>query len=337
MPSQTVIPVADVSQIGEARRIVARLSSKAAIHPTAQGKLAIIVTELATNLVRHARQGTLLYQELTLQTGPAIEIIAIDSGPGITDVHQAMSDGFSTAGTAGNGLGAVKRLSDEFDIFSQPRGGTVIVSRVFNAAAEPGPRSVLSWGAISIAAPNETACGDSWCLSTGDGQLSLMVADGLGHGPDASVAAEAAVSVFIEAPRILPDLFLQKAHRSLSGTRGAAVAMACVMLTDGLLKFSGVGNISGTLSAGTTRKGLCSHNGTVGVQLRKVQRFDYEFRSRDLLILHTDGLQTRWSLDDYPDLAERHPAIIAAVLYRDFERGRDDLTVVVVRLCSFKA
>ncbi|MGZ8295425.1 MAG: serine/threonine protein kinase, partial [Telluria sp.] len=100
---------------------------------------------------------------------------------------------------------------------------------------------------------------------------------------------------------------------------------------DGKLQFAGVGNIAGSVIGGGPRRHLLSHNGIVGSNLRKVQQFEQPWDSGSLLILHSDGLGTRWDLDAYPGLAFAHCAVIAAVLYRDFTRGRDDATVVAVR------
>lgn len=336
MPCQTVVPVSEISQVGEARRIVARLSNDVGFSETARGRLAIIATELATNLVRHAGSGKLLVQEIMTARGTSFELISIDSGPGITHVDKALVDGYSTGGTAGQGLGAIRRQSDEFDIYSQPDSGTVVLSRVLKSPADAAANSP-TWGAISIPAPYETECGDCWRLSVKDELLSLMVADGLGHGPLAAEAAEQAAIAFSADSKTLPGVFLQTAHKALNGTRGAALAMSQVNMTQMALKFAGIGNISGTLVSGADRRGLSSHNGIVGVQLRKVQEFDYPCGERAILIMHSDGIQTRWSFDNYPGLTNRHPAIIAGILYRDFERGRDDTTVVVARFSSSKA
>jgi hypothetical protein len=84
-------------------------------------------------------------------------------------------------------------------------------------------------------------------------------------------------------------------------------------------------------------RGLFTHNGTVGAQVRKVQEFEYAWPDGGLLVMHSDGLQTRWSMDPYPGLMARHPAVVAGVLYRDFQRGRDDATVLVLRCNSAQA
>jgi hypothetical protein len=139
-------------------------------------------------------------------------------------------------------------------------------------------------------------------------------------------------AAFDANPMAAPADYLQAAHESATGTRGAAAAMLRVDLASGAVRFAGVGNIAGSLIAEGTGRGLFSHNGTVGAQMRKPQEFDYAWPAGGLLVMHSDGLQSRWSLADYPGLVLRDPALIAAVLARDFRRGRDDLTVLVARL-----
>jgi hypothetical protein len=76
---------------------------------------------------------------------------------------------------------------------------------------------------------------------------------------------------------------------------------------------------------------MVSHNGIVGHAVRSIQEFVYPCSRNMLVVLHSDGLATNWHLPVYPGLAEKHPGIIAATRYRDFTRGRDDVTVVVAR------
>src|SRR5688572_26788709 len=116
MPSHVVIAVSDPSTVGEARRVATRLGEQAGLNETDRGRAAIVASELATNLVRHARGGQLLLSAMSGPAAPGVEIISTDSGPGMTDVERCLRDGFSTGGTPGNGLGAVRRLSAEFDV-----------------------------------------------------------------------------------------------------------------------------------------------------------------------------------------------------------------------------
>ena len=158
-----------------------------------------------------------------------MEILSVDAGPGMTDVPRCLRDGYSTAGTPGNGLGAVRRLSSVFDVHSTAGAGTVVVSRLCRPAA--GPASGIAaaryeYAAISIPAPHEEVCGDTWRIAERDGDCAVLVVDGLGHGPLAADAATRAGAVFDESPFDDAEALIERAHRALSGTRGAALAVA---------------------------------------------------------------------------------------------------------------
>lgn len=331
MHRHLIIPITEDSQIGEARRAAARLADEAKFNSTDSGRVSIIATELATNLVRHsAAGGELLALAHHFAGEQSIEIITVDRGPGMTDLDRCLQDGYSTAGTAGNGLGAVRRLSDEMDVHSSS-DGTVIWCRVTaDPAANKQRRGKIAVGAVSVPAPGETVCGDAWSMARSDEQMSLMVADGLGHGPLAAEAAEAITALFDQNPFNSPRQHIEAAHAAISGTRGAALSVARIDFQAGKLVYAGVGNIAGSLLTDGASRGLFSHNGIVGHQLRKVQEFEYPWSDQSMLIMHSDGLQTRWSLAKYPGLARRRPAVVAGVLYRDFKRGKDDSTVVAV-------
>ena len=329
----TVISIAEASGVGEARRAAQRASAEAGLSETDAGRVGIIVTELANNLVRHARDGgQMLVVAQEFAGTSSVEILALDKGPGMDDVNRCIQDGFSTGGTPGTGLGAVGRLSSEFDLYSSG-AGTVIWSRVRPSTGmipKWAPPS-QTWGVICVPAPGETVCGDACCLAVENGRMALMIADGLGHGPSAAEASQAACRIFNDAPFGGPVSLMETAHSALVATRGAAIAVASVQLDAGKLKYGGVGNIAGTLlSGGQGSRGLFSHNGTLGHQIRKVQEFEYPWQASSILVMHSDGLQTRWDLAKYPGLWRRHPAVIAGVLYRDFRRGRDDVTIAVL-------
>lgn len=335
---QASTTITDISRVGEARREASRLANYAGLDESDCGKASIIATELATNLARYAHSGEVMMRYYTVGESAGLEILAIDRGPGMQNVARCLEDGYSSGGTAGNGLGAVRRLATQFDIFSSCPGGTVAVARIQKSTSPSLEYAGFEWGAVNRPAPHEIVCGDTWRIACRKGGLSLMVADGLGHGPQAATAADAAGLLFEGDGFVSPAEFLAAADRRLRGTRGAAIAVVRVDSTAGSLNFAGVGNIAGSIRPrhSTKGRGLISHNGTIGVEVRKVQAFDYDCPKDSLLILHSDGLQSRWSLDAYPGLTERHPAIVAGVLYRDYCRGRDDVTVCAIR-CSFAA
>jgi anti-sigma regulatory factor (Ser/Thr protein kinase) len=326
LATQVAVTVVEPNQAGEARRIAARMAEGIGFDEQARGEVAIVATELAANLARYARQGALLIQALALPAGHTIELLSIDAGPGMRDVGACLADGYSTGGTPGNGLGAVRRLSSEFDIYSTP-AGTAIVARIRRpAAAAAAP--AFDVGAISLPAPGETVCGDAWRIAIRGGDCAVLVTDGLGHGPLAAEAARRAAAVFDEQPFDDAAAVNERAHPMLAGSRGAAVAVA--RLVGPAVRFAGVGNVSAALVGTERTRGLASQNGTVGLQMRKVIGFDHEWPEQGRLVMHSDGLSARWALSTHPGLLVRHPALAAAVLWRDHGRGRDDATIVVV-------
>lgn len=328
---QKSVAITDSSSIGGARRISSQLAERARLKDADRGRVPLIVTELATNLLQHARNGEILLRILPVNLGPGIEIIAIDRGPGIANLQRCMVDGYSSCGTRGCGLGAVTRLSTDFDIYSTQPAGTVVLSRV--RTIDGKSRSEPQFSAISVPAPGEMECGDAWDLQRTDERLAAIVADGLGHGPLAATAAAQAVQVFGRRSFDSPVSYLQAAHVALQSSRGAALLMVQVELKLYQIHCAGVGNICASIVAPSGRRqSLLSHNGIIGIEARKLQQFDYKWNDGDLLVIHSDGLSARWNLEDYPGLARTDTAVIAAVLYRDSKRGRDDATIVVARL-----
>lgn len=330
--SATAVTVTEASQVGEARRVTLALARRLNFDESDCGRVALVVTEAANNLVKHANGGELLIHTLEQGAGSGLEILALDKGPGMADLNRCLRDGFSTAGTPGTGLGAIVRLADGFDIYTNPQSGTAVMARLWSQ-----PRSsdrsadTLELGVVHLPKPSEEVCGDAWAVEQRPGQSRVLVADGLGHGPVAAEAAREAVRIFRENSQFDLVEIVQRIHDALRSTRGAALAVAEVDLNTREVRFAGVGNIAGTIFAGGASRSMVSQNGTVGHQVRKIQEFVYPFPQEALLVLHSDGLATHWRLENYPGLAARHPSLIAGVLYRDFKRGRDDVTVVVAR------
>lgn len=311
----------DSSKVGEARRAAQTLANFE-LNADVAGKVAIVATELANNLLRHAGGGELLIQTLGDDANPVIELLAIDRGPGMSDVSRCMTDGYSTAGTPGTGLGAIRRLSTEFDIHSMRDEGTVVMARF-------GEGNGVSHGAVSVAIEGELECGDAWSLARDPEGISLFVVDGLGHGTFAAEAARAGVAGFLAHPSASPLEIMSRVNSSMSKTRGGAAA--CARIVADRISYAGLGNISAALVSPGKSQGLVSHNGTLGLHQRRGQQFEYQRSAGELLIMHSDGVSARWDLKNRPDLLSRHPGVIAGAIYRDHGRRRDDATVVVVR------
>lgn len=328
----TAFPMDDASRVGEARRHAATLARGMDWGEPESGRLALVVTELGSNLVRHAHKGRLL-----LAARPEcaeVEVVCIDHGPGIADVARCMSDGYSTGSTPGTGLGAIRRLSDDFDVHSSVPEGTVAVARVRRPKGSdsgPASRKALRLGAICLAAPGETVSGDAWVACIDGPRAALLVADGLGHGPDAAAAAATAVDFFRREPFADLATTLASAHVQLKTTRGAAV---CALIADaqrGSIQSVGAGNVVTRVVTGVSDKTLLSQHGTVGVQVRKVVEVAMEWPAYGVIVVHTDGIETRWKPQLVAPVMSRDPSLLAALLVRDHCRHHDDATVVVLR------
>jgi len=323
-------PIEEQSQVGNARRTAMELATSLGFDDAQAGKVAIAATEAATNILKHAGRGMLLVHPLHRGGADGVEIIAIDKGPGIADVAASLRDGHSTRGTMGGGLGALSRLGEGFELFTQPGKGTALRLELW-ANTPPRDAGPIEYGGLCIQKRGEPVSGDRWAVEMWRDQVTVLLADGLGHGVSAHQAARAATDTLHAHPKDEPAAIMEACHSALASTRGAAVAIAQLFSSAERGTFAGVGNIVCRVEGSSANRHLVSHNGTVGHTMRKVQEFSFPWPAGALLILHSDGLATQWDLAAYPGLVTRHPALISAVLYRDYDRGRDDASVVVLR------
>jgi anti-sigma regulatory factor (Ser/Thr protein kinase) len=329
MMAPIVIRVEEPSQVAAARQAAADLSWRLRLDETTAGRLALVVTELATNLIKHGGGGEVLLRQIQTPLR-AVEVFALDHGPGMANVARCLEDGYSTAGSAGTGLGAVQRLSSGFDVWSRPKSGAAVRIEIV-AHGETRAPAGFQIGGLSVPAAGETECGDAWTEERRPGSVTVLVVDGLGHGPEAAVAAREAVQSFAGAPGVMPALRVDALNLALRSTRGAALAVAHLDAARKLVLFAGLGNISAAIYAGESVRHLVSQHGTAGQGTRRIEEYTYAWDERSVLVMHSDGIGARHDLTTYPGLLERHPSLVAGVLYRDFVRGRDDATAVVVR------
>lgn len=316
----------DASCVGEVRRFCARAVEDWGWSEVDVGRLSLIATELGTNLVRHARQG-----ELWIAAPPAqqeVEILALDKGPGMVDVQRSFQDGVSTgSGSPGTGLGAIRRLASDFDIHSTAQGTLCLVRVRTTGRTAPTERH---WGAVSIAAPGETVCGDGWAVATDGAKVSAVVADGLGHGPHAAAASDAALDVFAAEPFAPLATLVQDAHTGLQTTRGAAL-FALRMEGSARLQYAGAGNVMGRIISGVFDRSMLTQHGTVGVQVRKTEVAALALPDHAMAVVYSDGIASRWKAEEVVPLLQRDPTLIAAALLWQQSRGRDDATVLVIK------
>lgn len=332
MSTAVRIVVEESSITAEARRTAREMALGLGMEEGGAEQVAIATTEACTNLLKHAHGGQVFLQMCTEGSDamPLLELLAVDQGPGMDDPVQCLQDGYSSTSSLGQGLGAIQRLSRQSDVYTLTGKGTAVLARWW--LSENSWRATQRIGALNVSKPGQEVCGDAWGCAQDRGDLVIVVADGLGHGMEAKLASTEAVRQLYENPGLPPKALLTRIHQALRSTRGAAVAIAHIDSMRGKLTFAGVGNIAARIYAGPEgRQNLVSLNGTAGHQCDRIQDFSYSWPEDGLLVLHSDGLSTSTGLEPYPGLAARDPALIAGVLYRDFCRGRDDATVVVVK------
>ena len=319
-----LVRISEQTHVAEARRRAAEMAADLAFDETTRGQVAIAITEAGTNLLKHAGGGE-LFVGINRGNTCGLQMVAMDRGRGIRDIPASLRDGTSTAGTAGHGLGAIKRLASSFDLYSLADSGTVVAAALYPATV----RAPLVAG-VSIPAPREQHSGDAWAVWSAGELTSVFVCDGLGHGPEAAVASAAAVSAFLRHAERSAEDVIGVVHDALKSTRGGAVAIAEMDRRRGVIDYCGLGNISAlAVRPDGTEQHLVSLSGIAGHVARRLQTFTQPWVPGSRLVMHSDGIATHWTLAQYPGLARRHPGVIAGVIARDHRRGPDDATVVV--------
>ncbi|WP_328708395.1 ATP-binding SpoIIE family protein phosphatase [Microbispora hainanensis] len=319
------VSTADPSVIGAVRRTAVALATASGFDQNRTGQVAVAVTEAVSNLVKHAVDGSVLVRPHLERPG-AVELVAVDRGPGIADLGRALRDGYSTSGTLGIGLGAIARMATGWDVYSVPGRGTVLVMH-FTPDGQPGPPLRVSGLRRPIG--EESVCGDAFAFADDGDTVSVLVCDGLGHGDPAAHASREAVRIFMEEPHALPAAALERLHQGLGHTRGGAVAVVRVGRES--VTFAGLGNVSGWIAHAEGRQGMISLPGIAGHKGRRPRQYEYALPPHATVVLHSDGLTDRWAPASFPGLFAHSPAVVGATLLRDAGSRRDDACVVTVK------
>lgn len=329
-PSQSVLHLDHPTHAAEARRLALSSSEGMKMSQAEAGELAIVVTEMATNVVKHASSGKMIFQRIASNGSQGLRVLALDRGPGIANIPAAMHDGYSTAGTNGSGLGAVSRLSSRFDLFSGRGQGACVVAEFWPGRNE-SPQSPVDIAAVSIPLRGEAVCGDGWATRSSLSRTWIMVVDGLGHGPFAADAAREAEKVFAESHGNSPSAVLRDVHDALKKTRGAAAAIAVIDQNSKTVVLAGVGNISASLVTSHGSRGIASQNGTLGHYMHNTQEYQLPWSADSVLVMHSDGISSRWDLREFRGIWSHDASVIAGMLYRDFAKEKDDVTALVAK------
>ena len=332
--SHVRFPVPERSYVGITKREISKLAEMEGFDEAHRGKIDIVVSELASNLAKHGTlHGELLVRTYLKDDAPAIEILSVDNGPGMRDPGRMMEDGTSTYGSKGEGLGAIKRMSSEFDLYSSHGIGTVVLSRITTSKSPFAKKKVgIEIGAVCIPKQGEQVSGDAWAFFEDQGNYCIAAVDGLGHGIDANKASLEAVDYFLTTKGPSPMHVLKNMHPTLKKTRGAVAGIAFLQPREGLLIYSGIGNIAARMISRETSKSLISYNGTVGLVIpSSFNDHTFPWNKGTILVLHSDGVKTRWDLAKYPRLEACDVSVIAGMIYKDNNRGTDDALVIVAK------
>jgi anti-sigma regulatory factor (Ser/Thr protein kinase) len=326
------VAVQEETQPGSARREAARLAALEGMPENDVGRVSVVVTEAAKNVVKHGLGGEMLLRGTKEDGSCAIDVLALDKGKGIYDLDACMRDGYSTSGTPGTGMGAMQRMSDVFDVYSVPGSGTVIHCRI-TSGHHTGERrnAYMETGVVMVPVTGETCCGDGWAERHTETHSVYMVVDGLGHGAGAAEAAEEAIRAFHRVQTVSPLDIVEEAHFALRKTRGAALSVASIERYENKVRYAGVGNVSAAILSAEKSQSMVSHNGIVGHTKGRLQDFTYAWVRGATLVMQSDGIATQSSALKYPGLLAHSPLIAAAVIYRDHSRRRDDATVLIAR------
>ena len=319
------------SEVNALKKKVRKLGVRIGLSEHRLAQLDIIIAEITSNFLKHAAPpGEVLYRSIRQGSQVGVEIVGIDRGPGMYNPEHSLQDGVSTTRTMGTGMGAIQRLSDQFDLYSLPHWGTLVLARLFDTSPPPTDAPVRC-ATLLVNYPGEAVCGDALSYKQRDTQHTFLLTDGLGHGPHAHEASAQAVVAFQETPTTDPAALIQAIHQRIARTRGAVGLVLTLDVARRTIAYHGVGNISlRKISEEKTQRAL-STQGIIGQNVHQpLTVAPFRWSDDALFVLHSDGIGNRWDIDAYPGLRYRDPTLLAAALYKDHQRGKDDCSILVI-------
>ncbi len=325
--------IQDRSFVSFVKREIRNAAVQAKFSESRVGTIDIAVSELTSNIIKHAGSGELLYRFTTKSNSGVFEILCIDGGPGIRDISNAMKDGVTTTNTLGQGLGALKRLSDTFYIYSIVRWGTICYCKIYSSTqiTEVETAEVKVKG-LNVCKPGQKVSGDGFEIIHGQNFTKIFMGDGLGHGKEAHDAVQLAITHFKISAENDPSEILRAVHDAVKKTRGLVATAAVIDHSRKIWKLCGVGNIAARLSEGLLSKSYVSYNGIVGLNIpTTLKNHQSEFTRHQCLIMTSDGIRTRWDLSQFPSILRYDPLMLAAVIYKESARKTDDMSILVAR------
>lgn len=334
--SFTSYKVEERSYVSYIKREIHNQVLRAKFSETQAGKIDIIVSEISSNLVKHAGSGELLFRiSYPDEKDPVFEILGIDQGPGIADTARMIRDGVSTTHTLGQGLGAIHRLSDMAQLYSRPDWGTIVYGMVKtkNRVMTGTKTCGIDIRALCVNKPREVVCGDGYRVKRTDADIIVFFGDGLGHGPRAKEAIDRAGEFLLECQADDPVGIIREMHEKIRRTRGLVGTLAVYNLQRNEWRLCGVGNIATRLYSGIQFKNYMPYNGTIGLNVpSSMNASTFPAEANQFVVMCSDGIRTRWDLNKYPSILKYDTMMLAAAIYKDNARGTDDASVLIAKV-----
>ncbi|WP_121810295.1 ATP-binding protein [Mucilaginibacter kameinonensis] len=323
----------DRSYFSLIKKEIHRLATEAGINANRINELDLIVAEMTSNLYKYSDDGEILMGTFANGGSPYVELISIDNGPGMANPARMMVDGVSTTKTLGHGLGSMKRLSDIFELYSQPGWGTIVLSRVYSDPEKVKVSDEVIMRSIVVSKPGEKTSGDGFVYKKNDKYLKMMLADGLGHGPEANKAINEAAAAFKVFPDYSPTETLRFIHGNIKKTRGAVINIVGYNFGEKKWSSAGIGNIAARMFGPVNFKNHMSYNGIVGHNIPNTMN-DQQYPADEFnqVMLCSDGIKTRIDMAKYPLMYKYDLSVLAAAIYKDHARKNDDMSVIIAKV-----
>ncbi|GAB3515564.1 ATP-binding protein [Emticicia fontis] len=326
--------IEDRSYLSFIKREIHSLITKTEFSSMRAGELDIVVSELLSNLIKHAGGGEIFYKLSANENNSKVfEIYCIDSGPGNNNIGKMMKDGMSSSNTLGHGLGAIERLSNFFQIYSMAGWGTVAYAKILMDEAQKKivqPKNEINIDALQVCMPGEEVCGDGYEMKKIGNETQIFLGDGLGHGPNAHEAVQTAINAFKMCEETEPTDILRYMHQKVKKTRGLVGSIASYHHTRKEWKICGIGNITTRLYEGLMSKRVMSHNGIIGLNIPSFMNTHVLTNAEyQHIVMFSDGIKNHWDLPQYPAILKYAPPIMAAAIFKDSARRNDDMTLLI--------
>jgi len=324
--------IEDRSYLSFVKREIHNLATQKGFTSQKAGEIDIVVSELTSNLIKHASTGELLYRIYNEENSLAFEVFCIDDGPGTNDIAKAMKDGISSTNTLGQGLGSINRLSDFFQIYSKKDWGTIAYAKILLKSATQfvASKNFIDIKAVQVCYPGERVCGDGYYIKNLHDETQIFLGDGLGHGPNAHEAVSVGINAFKECNENSPVEILRYIHQRTKKTRGLVGSVVTLNREKKQWKIAGIGNITTRLYEGLVSKNYMPHNGIIGLNIPNTMKdYEVDVEKYQHIIMYSDGIKNRWDLSQYPSILKYDASIIASSIFKDHARRNDDMTLLV--------